>query len=393
MGEAETPMRRVQMRQHRSNSMMSNPLQSKHLIRDIAGAGSMLLLAVGFGCASARSTVLQSGLDPERTDERFPPEERQRIEVFQRACPSIVHVESLDVRRDPTHFNVLEIPTGMGSGFVWDQKGHIVTNAHVIRDAEEARVLFKDGRAWIATLMGIDTAHDIAVLMIGAPKDSLIPITVEAGNRLRVGQTVLAIGNPFGLDHTLTAGIVSALGRDLVTESGEAIHDVIQIDAAINPGNSGGPLLDSAGRLIGINTALVSPTGVFAGIGFAVPVNVIVDAVANILGRIPAQHPGLGIRTAEDSWVRELGLSGVLVMEVLPGGAAEQSGMRATRTSSSGDLELGDLIVAIDGVSVSSRSDLAKALSERNAGQNLAVTVHRGSESAVLAVILVLEQH
>jgi S1-C subfamily serine protease len=211
-------------------------------------------------------------------------EEQSRIEVFRRACPSVVHVDAIAHRPDPAQREAIEVPLGMGSGFVWDRDGHVVTNLHVIEAGAEARVLLKDGSSWSARVIGTDPAFDIAVLEIDAPRAALVPVAVDTAVEIEVGQTVLALGNPFGLDHTLTVGVVSALDRDFRASSGATIRGAIQIDAAINPGNSGGPLLDSAGRLIGINTALVSPTGAFAGIGFAVPVRAVSDAVARILG-------------------------------------------------------------------------------------------------------------
>lgn len=365
-----------------------------HVVPDaVVAAELVLLLAAGMGCAARPPLSRQIPLEVESLDERLSPEERRRIEVFQRACPSVVHVEALDVRRDPARFNVLEIPVGMGSGFVWGTDGHIVTNLHVIRGAEEARVLLRDGSSWMARVMGTDPAHDVAVLMIDAPKDALVPLEVDPRIALHVGQTVLAIGNPFGLDHSLTVGVISALGREIHTDSGSVLHGTIQTDAAINPGSSGGPLLDSAGRLVGINTALTSPSGASAGIGFAVPVDAVSEAVARILGLIPAMRPGLGIRAAEDAWVRELGLSGVLVLEVLPAGPAEKAGLRPTRTNPTGDLTLGDLIVAIDGALVGSRSDLAIALEGRKSGERVVATVRRGGEEASVALDLAMEGH
>jgi len=345
------------------------------------------------GCAARPPLSRQPLREVESLDERLSPEERRRIGVFRRACPSVVHIETLDVRRDPARLNVLEIPVGMGSGFVWDTDGHIVTSLHVIQGAEEARVLLRNGGSWMARVMGTDPAHDVAVLMIDAPRDALVPVEVDPKIVLHVGQTVLAIGNPFGLDHSLTVGVISALGREIHTDSGSVIHGTIQTDAAINPGSSGGPLLDSLGRLVGINTALTSPSGASAGIGFAVPVDAVSEAVARILGVVPSMRPGLGIRAAEDAWVRELGLSGVLVLEVLPAGPAEKAGLRPTRTSSTGDLTLGDLIVAIDGEPVSSRRDLAKTLDGRKSGERVVATLRRGSEGLFVTLDLAMEGH
>lgn len=355
-------------------------------------ATTLLLFALGLGCTVPQQAELRPRPAPPRF-EGLLQDELRRIEVFRRTCPSVVHVESLTLRRDPAHFNVLEIPAGMGSGFVWDIQGHIVTNLHVIRGAQEARVLLRDGSAWRARVMGTDPANDVAVLMIDAPIESLVPITVDPRVLLQVGQTVLAIGNPFGFDHTLTVGVISALGRELHTESGALVQGVIQTDAAINPGSSGGPLLDSAGRLIGVNTALSSPSGAFAGIGFAVPVSTVHAAVSRILGLVPLQQPGLGIRVADDAWARELGLSGALVLEVLPGSPAEQAGLRSTRMSESGDLVLGDLIHAIDGSTISSLEDLAKCLEGRRAGDRVTMRVLRDGVEIELDVTVVMESH
>ena len=366
---------------------------TKHPCATAAGAGSLLLLLSVFGCVAPGPATPEALELHQHRGELLSPEEVRRIETFQRACPSVVHVEALEVRRDPEHFNVLEIPVGMGSGFVWDRAGHIVTNLHVIRGAAEARVQLRDGSSWMARVMGTDPAHDVAVLMIDAPGDVLVPIEVDSTLTPRVGQTVLAIGNPFGLDHTLTVGVISALGRELRTESGSVVQGAIQTDASINPGSSGGPLLDSAGRLVGIDTALISPTGSFAGIGFAVPVSAIQESVSRILGLLPVQRPGIGIRAADDAWTRELGLSGVLVIEVRQGGPAQRAGLLATRTSAAGDLELGDVIVAIDGDPIRSCGEWMKAMDSRQAGSRVMVTVSRAGQSVDLEVLLALEHH
>lgn len=364
-----------------------------HPCAPAAGAGSFLLLLAAFGCATPSPTAPEAPARLPHRGELLSPEELRRIETFRRACHSVVHVEALEVKRDPEHFNVLEIPLGMGSGFVWDTAGHIVTNLHVIRGSEEARVQLQDGRSWMARVMGTDPAHDVALLMIDAPQDALVPVEVDSTITPQVGQTVLAIGNPFGLDHTLTVGVISALGRELRTESGSIVQGAIQTDAAINPGSSGGPLLDSAGRLVGINTALISPTGSFAGIGFAVPVGAVQESVSRILGLLPVRRPGMGIRVADDAWARELGLSGVLVIEVSQGGPAQRAGLLATRTSAAGDLELGDVIVAIDGEPIRSCGEWNRAMDLRQAGSRVMLTVSRAGQSVDLAVVLGVEHH
>ncbi|MCK6480185.1 MAG: trypsin-like peptidase domain-containing protein [Planctomycetaceae bacterium] len=304
-----------------------------------------------------------------------------------------MYVETLAVQRDPQRFNVLETPAGVGSGFVWDTDGHVVTNLHVVRGSDEARVTLRDGRSWPARVMGGDPATDIAILMIDAPPDALVPLAVDPETPIEVGQTVLALGNPFGLDHTLTVGVVSALHREIRTDTGTTIRGLLQTDAAINPGNSGGPLLDSSGRLVGVNTAIASPSGASAGIGFAVPVSTVARSVSSILDRASAPRPGLGLRVADASWMRELGLSGVLVVEVSPGGAADRAGLRPTRTGASGELELGDLIVAIDGETVRTPGDLSAALSRRSVGDQVTLLVRRGEVETQISVTLEVERH
>ena len=350
----------------------------------------MMLLA---GCSAPSPSARPRLEEGDRPGEHRLLDEDHRIEVFRRACPSVVQVSALGLRRDPIRFNVLEIPIGMGTGVVWDRDGHVVTNAHVIGGADELRVTFKHGGSQMARVVGTDLDRDIALLRVDTPAASLRPIPIGSSSDLRVGQTVLAIGNPYGFDHSLTVGVVSALGREVRSDAGNVLRGLVQTDAAINPGNSGGPLLDSSGELIGINTALVSPSGAFAGIGLAVPVDAVGEAVSSILAITPAQRPGFLIRAAEDGWVRELGLSGVLVMEVLPGGPAERAGLRPTRTDAEGKLELGDLILAVEGQAVRTRADLEHALEGRAVGDEVAVTVRRGPEEVSLRVGVAMEGH
>src|SRR5688572_20773324 len=202
-------------------------------------------------------------------------DEQSTIELFKRTSPSVVHVTSVDVRRGRLSLNMFEIPQGTGSGFIWDSEGHVVTNFHVIQNGSRAEVTLNDNTVWRASIVGTAPDKDVAVLKIDAPRDKLTKIMVGVSNNLQVGQKVFAIGNPFGLDQTLTTGVISGLGREIQSVTKRPIQGVIQTDAAINPGNSGGPLLDSAGRLIGVNTAIYSPSGAYAGIGFAVPVDIV----------------------------------------------------------------------------------------------------------------------
>jgi len=226
-------------------------------------------------------------------------DEQATIALFKQASPSVVYITTL-ARRLVGYFDVTEVPQGTGSGFLWDGSGHVVTNFHVIQGASAARVTLHDGSEWTATLVGASPDHDLAVLRIAAPRQRLAPILVGRSGDLQVGQRVFAIGNPFGLDFTLTTGIVSALGRSIPSLTGRKIEDVIQTDAAINPGNSGGPLLDSAGRLVGVNTQIASPSGASAGIGFAVPVDTVNRVVPQLIAHGKLARPWLGIAAAGD---------------------------------------------------------------------------------------------
>jgi S1-C subfamily serine protease len=270
-------------------------------------------------------------------------------------------------------FDVMEVPQGTGSGFVWDQDGHVVTNFHVIEDAQATKVTFAGQTSYRATLVGVAPEKDLAVLRISAPREKLVPILLGTSGNLQVGQRVFAIGNPFGLDQTLTTGIVSALGRSIQSATDRPIEGVIQTDAAINPGNSGGPLLDSAGRLIGVNTAIASPSGGSAGIGFAVPVDTVNLVVPQLIRHGKMVRPQLGVVLADDSIARRLGVEGALVLRVDPGSGAAAAGFRGTRRTEDGDLLLGDVIQSFGGRSVASSGDLLSALEEKKAGETVSI--------------------
>ena len=305
-------------------------------------------------------------------------EEKTTIELFRNASVSVAYVTQLVKRRDVFTLNIFEIPSGTGSGFVWDDRGHIVTNYHVIRGADAVRVKLANGKRYDARVVGIRPETDLAVLYIPAPREELKPILIGTSSDLQVGQRVFAIGNPFGLDHTLTTGIVSALGRQIRSMTGQVIDDVIQTDAAINPGNSGGPLLDSAGRLIGVNTAIASPSGASAGVSFAVPVDTVNRVVPELIRGVKAARPGLGIEVVPDRLTRErLGLKGVLIARVRPGSPAAQAGLRGMAEDEAGDIVLGDLIVAVDGKPVEMLDELQKILGAHRVGDTVVVTVIR----------------
>jgi S1-C subfamily serine protease len=299
-------------------------------------------------------------------------EERSNIEVFERWKGSVVFISTSNRVRDFWTRDVLTVPRGTGSGFVWDEQGHIVTNRHVIAGATEATVKLADGRDYPAALVGTSPAHDIAVLRIRPVGDPLLPVSIGTSDDLRVGQKVFAIGNPFGLDWTLTTGIVSALDRSLDNDNG-VIRHLIQTDAAINPGNSGGPLLDSAGRLIGVNTAIYSPSGANAGVGFAVPVDTLNRVVPQIIAFGHYSPPRLDLE-ADDvlsrAVARELGVVGVAVLH-----GAEP--FRGARIGARNLVVPGDVILSVDGKEVNSVAQLAAILDDYKAGDQVNLLVWR----------------
>jgi S1-C subfamily serine protease len=272
---------------------------------------------------------------------------------------------------------------------VWDAKGHIVTNFHVIAGGNAARVTLSDGSVWSASLVGEAPDKDVAVLHIDAPTDKLPPLPIGSSEDLAVGQMVFAIGNPFGLDHTLSTGVISGLDREIKAMTGRPIQGVVQTDAAINPGNSGGPLLDSSGRLIGMNTAIFSPSGASAGIGFAVPVDTINRVVTQLIAYGKLVRPGLGIQIAEAELASRMRVDGVLVLGVVAGSPADQAGLQPTRRHSlTGAIELGDVIVALDGEPVHRPVDLFRILDRKNVGDKVKVSVLRGRDRSDMTVIL-----
>ncbi len=317
-------------------------------------------------------------------------EERSTIDLFEQAKASVVYITTRERVLDPWTRNIFSIPKGTGSGFIWDDVGHVVTNYHVVADTSEARVRLSDGRDYKGALVGVSRVHDLAVLHIGVAFDRPPAVLLGTSHDLKVGQKVFAIGNPFGLDWTLTTGIVSALDRSLTEETGTTIEHLIQTDAAINPGNSGGPLLDSAGRLIGINTGIFSPSGAFAGIGFAVPVDTVNRVVPELIASGKYVRPALGIEVDEELNRRvteKLGVQGVLVLGVTPGSAAEAAGMKGARIDEEG-ITPGDIIVSIGGTPVDSVAKLLGLLDDRRVGEAVRVEVLRESGRTELTVTL-----
>ena len=355
-----------------------------------------LLLAAGFAGGIAVNSLAngerpgsqEAAPRPVSARSTLTEEELSVTALFEKASPSVVYITSLAVRRDFFRLNVMEIPRGTGSGFVWDRTGNIVTNFHVIADADRAEVTLADGRTWKASLVGIAREKDLAVLRIEAPTSALRPIEIGSSHDLRVGQTVLAIGNPFGFDQTLTTGIVSALGREIESRDGVPIRDVIQTDAAINPGNSGGPLLDSAGRLIGVNTAIVSPSGGYAGLGFAIPVDTVNWVVPELIAHGKIRRPTLGVDLATDRAARRIGIEGALVLDVVEGGGAHRAGIRPTRRDRRGRVVLGDVILTIDGERVRSAGEVRLALEGHREGETVTVRISRGGREREVRITL-----
>ncbi|HKE14367.1 MAG TPA: trypsin-like peptidase domain-containing protein [Kofleriaceae bacterium] len=307
-------------------------------------------------------------------------EEQSTIELFKTVSQSVVHVTSVDVRRSRLTLSEHEIPQGTGSGFLWDSEGHVVTNFHVIQGGSQADVTLRDNTVWKAKIVGVAEDKDLAVLQIvdaQKAKPKLRPIAIGTSNNLEVGQKVFAIGNPFGLDQTLTTGVISGLGREIQSVTRRPIRDVIQTDAAINPGNSGGPLLDSAGRVIGINTAIYSPSGAYAGIGFAVPVDMINLIVPELIAHGRVVRPGLGIQIAPETAARQLNLKGVLILEAQDGGAAARAGLVGTQKGPDGGLVLGDLIVAMNDQAIEDVNDLYRELDKHKVGDTVTLGVER----------------
>lgn len=314
------------------------------------------------------------------------PQELANIKIFEQSAPSVVYITTTVVEQDYWTFNAYERESGSGSGFIWDRSGHIVTNYHVIKGANKARVTLADQSNWDASVVGIYPEKDIAVLKIKAGNGKLPPIPVGTSSDLKVGQQVYAIGNPFGLDQTLTTGIVSALGREITSVAGVQIRDVIQSDAAINPGNSGGPLLDSEGRLIGINTAIYSPSGASAGIGFSIPVDAVNWIVPEIIRFGKVQRPVIGIEPIPERMVR--GIKGLAIYTVTERSPASRAGLRGVRRNQYGEFVLGDVIVGINNDKIENQSDYVLAMEKYRPGDTVTVRFSRGGKEEQVVIKL-----
>lgn len=336
-----------------------------------------LLLALGAGAAEAQVRG------------KLAEDEIINISVFKTVSPSTVHITTVATQRNLFTLDVTQVPQGTGTGFMWDDRGHIVTNFHVLQGASGARVTLSDQSEWQASLVGVFPDRDLAVLRIAAPRDKLRPIALGTSKDLQVGQRVYAIGNPFGLDQTLTTGIVSALNREIQSVTQRTIRGMIQTDAAINPGNSGGPLLDSSGRLIGVNTAIFSPSGASAGIGFAIPVDEVNRVVPRLIRDGKFLRPALGIQSAPPQLHAALRLpKGLAVVGVVKGGPADAAGIVPFRRGPKGEVIAGDLIVAFAGKPVATLDEMLDELERHQPGEVVTMTLLRAGKPQEIKVRL-----
>lgn len=317
------------------------------------------------------------------------PSEKENIQVFQQVAPLVVNVHNMrQVRR---HAENVAVEAGLGSGFVWDDKGHIITNFHVIHNAKGVVVSLQDGQSFPAEIIGAEPRKDIAVLVLKDPKalkalKSLKPLRLADSTKLQVGQRAIAIGNPFGLDQSMTIGIVSARNRRIMGITGISIADMIQTDAAVNPGNSGGPLLDSRGQLIGMNTLIYSSSGASNGVGFAVPVNDIKRIANQIINQGRVVQPGLGIQLLDSGISQRNSLHGVVIGKVVPGSPAAKAGLRGTRRNVRGMMHLGDIIIALNGKPVKDYDDLYNLMDDMKVGQTVTVTILRDKKKQTVKI-------
>ena len=316
-------------------------------------------------------------------------DEANTTEVFQRASPAVVFVTSSELRRQRFTRNVMEIPRGAGSGFVWDaEAGLVVTNYHVVAGADRLAITLADEQSFQAEVVGLAPERDLAVLRLMDPPADLTELPLGNSSELSVGRKVMAIGNPFGLDTTLTVGVVSALDREIQSPSNRTIRGVIQTDAAINPGNSGGPLLNSLGQLVGVNTAIYSPSGGSAGIGFAIPVNTVIEVVPQLIAFGKIMRPVLGVELASDRWLRRYRVEGVPIVRTYRGSPAENAGMVGARRGSRGEIILGDVITEIDSERVANNDEFLSAMEKHHVGDTIDIVTTREGEEKRFSVEL-----
>lgn len=329
---------------------------------------------------------LKRKVDPQTTVTDI---ETVTIKLFEETAPSVCFINTSKMTQASYWSrSVYETPAGSGSGFIWDKNGNIVTNYHVVKDASSIVVTLSDMTTWEAEVVGSEANKDLAVLKIKAPARVLSPIKVGESLGLKVGQSVFAIGNPFGLDQTLTTGIISALGREIKSITGVPINGVIQTDAAINPGNSGGPLLDGSGRLIGVNTMIYSPSGASAGIGFSIPVDEVNAVVSDLVKYGVVRKPLIGVSLVNSQKTRQAGLEGALILTLSEDGPAAKAGLRETRRNNNGEIELGDIIVGINNIDIASNNDLFIALEQFSPGEKVSILYNRNGRERAVELVL-----
>ena len=361
--------------------MLKNLLQTK-IIKFLLGTTVIGAFIIFFSPLQLSNTIQSAQAKTTETPMRngLTPEEKGTIALFKHNNPAVVYISTVKQVINPYTRDIREVPSGTGTGFIWDTQGHIITNYHVVKGHRTAKVRLNNKKTYTATLVGQSKRHDIAVLKLEKIKDLPNPIQPGTSNNLMVGQQVYAIGNPFGLDHTLTTGIISALGRTISNRSMD-MDNLIQTDAAINPGNSGGPLLDSAGRLIGMNVAIYSPSGASAGIGFAIPVDSVNRVVPNLIKNGRFIQPVVGISandTANKLVLKELGIKGVLILQVSPRSPAYKAGLKGSQLVN-GDLVLGDVIQSIDGVAVEDMNDFLNILEKHHLNDTVTLNILRNA--------------
>jgi S1-C subfamily serine protease len=322
-------------------------------------------------------------------DSELSNDEKNIIEVYKRFSPSVVYIANAANANSRFSLNILQIPRGTGSGFVWDHDGHIVTNYHVIEGADSIMVRLHDQSSWRAHVVGVDAENDIAVISIGAPKNLLQPVIIADSSALQVGQRVIAIGNPFGLDTTLTVGYISALGRQITTEEGWHIDGLIQTDAAINPGNSGGPLLDSFGRVVGINTAILSPSGTNSGIGFSVPVDSVNEIVPHLIANGKVPYAFLGVSVLPPHVEKLFHEEGMVIGGIVEKSPAEKAGLKGIQQDRRGEYIVNDVIKSVNDVPVKNGEELVDLLRKKyKPGDTVTLQVQRQENQIEVKVSL-----
>lgn len=315
------------------------------------------------------------------------PDEKNNIDIFNKTNKSVVYVTNSQTRRDRFNMNIYEIPAGTGTGFVWNKDGLIVTNHHVIANANKITITLWNQTSWDAEVIGRAPYKDLAVLKIKAPAATLFPIHTGNSDTLDVGRKVLAIGNPFGLDTTLTVGVVSALGREIQAE-GRKIKGLIQTDAAINPGNSGGPLLNSKGELVGVNTIIFSASGSSSGVGFAIPVNTVKTIIPQLIEHGRIMRPVIGIHPMPEAFNRRYGIKGVVIAEIPEDSPAEKAGLLGMQRDRRGNVELGDVIIKADDTEIKNLDDLFTFLENHHVGDVVRLETMRGKSKKIFRIKL-----